>query len=205
MHRALLACLVLLVPALFPAPTLAQMPVRIVGRDAVSSHAVGLRVGTRFVPHHSTSTSGGFVNVSTRIEEVGIYAPLCRTPCVTHLPPTPQLEIDGIATDHPVIAHPGSTLVVASDARDAWHAIGWSIDLGGLVVTGLLGLSVLAQDDLSQLDLSREPPPLFDDDWEIARWIAAGGTFLVSQVIGLALIGLRPLADVEVVPGGFRF
>lgn len=184
----------------------AQIPVRIVGRDPSEHHVVTRVVARQLVPYTSTRIVGNSVYYESGVRDVALYGPVCEAPCTTLLPAGPvSLGVDGIASFQTLLPRLGDTLVVASDRRDLEHAIGWTIDLGGLLAGALLSLSILAQGDLAQLDLSQDPPDLFDDEWEITSWIIAGSTVLVTQVVGLALIGLFPTAHVEIAPGGVRF
>lgn len=191
---------------LIPSPGSAQVLVRIVGRDPSEHHVVTRVVGTTLVPYSRSYTVGDTVHCEYGMAPVAVYGPVCDAPCTTLLPAGPvSLGVDGIASFQTLTPSMGATLVVESDQRDLEHAIGWTIDLGGLLAGALMSFSILAQGDLAQLDLTRHPPDLFDDEWEITSWIIAGSTVLVTQVVGLALIGLFPTAHVELAPGRVRF
>lgn len=197
---------VLLVAGL-PGVACAQTSVRIVGRDPQERHVISRVVGSVSVPYRRrTQTYSDSVTYEFGHMNVPVYGPVCVAPCTAVVPAGPvTFGVDGIVT-HQTFAPPaGSTLIVESDRRDLEHALGWTIDLGGLVVGALMSFNILAQGDLGQLDLSRKPPDLFDDEWEIASWIAAGSTVLLTQVVGLMLIGLSPTAHIEIAPGGLRF
>ncbi|MBX7196876.1 MAG: hypothetical protein K1X94_32800 [Sandaracinaceae bacterium] len=182
----------------------AQSVVRIVGRDG-GRHDVTRVTGTRYVPYASSYTVGNTVYTTTGVRAESVYGPVCTAPCMVVLPPGgTSLGVDGVATFQTVVPRSGDTLVVESDARDGWHALGWLVDLGGLAGGGALVLSILLDAGWAQSP-SAPLPDLFDDEGEIARWIVAGATVLVTQIVGLALIGLRGLASVELVPGGVRF
>jgi hypothetical protein len=192
--------------AFVPSSGSAQVLVRIVGRDPTAHHAVTRVVGTRLVPYTITRVVGQTVYYQHGVEPVAVYGPVCQAPCSVLLPPGPvRLGVDGIPTFEELLPSMGATLIVETDRRDLEHALGWTIDLGGLLAGALMSFSILAQGDLAQLDLSRQPPDLLDDEWEITSWIVAGSTVLVTQVVGLALIGLFPTAHVELAPGGVRF
>ncbi len=189
---------------LCPAPARAQALVRIVGRDD-GPHEITRVIGTRYVPYSSSYTVGNTVYTTTGVRAESVYGAVCAAPCTVALPPGGvSLGVDGIATFETVLPRSGDTLVVESDARDGLRAVGWLVDLGGLLGGGALALSILLDAGWPQSG-STPLPDLFDDESELARWIAAGATVLVTQIVGLALIGLRGLASVTVVPGGVRF
>jgi len=196
----------LLFVAGLPALARGQTLVQIVGRDPNEHHVITRVVGSRLVPYARSHVSGNTVYYESGVERRPVYGSVCVAPCTTVLPAGPViLGVDGIATYQELLPPMGSTLIVESDRRDLEHAIGWTIDLGGLLAGALLSFTILAQGDLAQLDLRRDPPDLFDDEWEITSWIVAGSTVLVTQIVGLALIGLFPTAHVELAPGGLRF
>lgn len=178
--------------------------VHIRGREPSDRHEITRVIGTRWVPYSDSYTIGNTRYTTSGVRAENVFGPVCLAPCTTLVPIGSLIGVDGISTDEEVFPHSGATLVVDTEPRDGWHALGWTIDLAGLAGGAALALSVLFDNGMAQIP-SAALPPLFDDEWEITRWVVAGGVVLVTQIVGLALIGLRPLAHVEVIPAGVRF
>ena len=170
------------------------------------AHVVSRVIGQRIVPHHSSYRVGGwrYHTVETRFEDV--WAPLCNAPCTTIVPEEPtRLAIDGIAIDVPFLPMEGATIRLLADRRGVHRGIGGLVYALGLLGAGGLITSIVLDNDLRTANLGAMLSGLFDEDDELARWISAGATILVTQVVGLVLMGLRDTARIDMVPGGFRF